>query len=49
MQQNMAGGDLTTKYPARMVMSMLFKHIDTDDLVGSHENRLHRILQTWQQ
>ena len=33
MQQNMAGGDLTTKYPARMVMSMLFKHIATDDLV----------------
>jgi hydrogenase maturation protein HypF len=33
MQQNMAGGDLTTKYPARMVMSMLFKHFDTDYLV----------------
>ncbi len=33
MQQNMAGGDLTTKYPARMVMSMLFKHIPIDDIV----------------
>ncbi|MDD3985676.1 MAG: carbamoyltransferase HypF, partial [Methanobacterium sp.] len=33
MQQNMVGGDLTTKYPVRMVMSMLFKHMDMDNLV----------------
>lgn len=33
MQQNMVGGDLTTKYPVRMVMSMLFKYMDMDDLV----------------
>ncbi len=33
MPQSMAGGDLTTKYPVRMVMSMLYSHIDTDELV----------------
>jgi hydrogenase maturation protein HypF len=32
MPQNMAGGDLTTKYPARMVMSMLYNHMDIDEL-----------------
>ena len=31
--QSMAGGDLTTKYPARMVMSMLYKHMDTEELL----------------
>lgn len=31
--QSMAGGDLTTKYPARMVMSMLYSHMDTEELV----------------
>ncbi len=33
MPQSMAGGDLTTKYPARMVMSMLYNHIDSKELV----------------
>ena len=33
MPQSMAGGDLTTKYPARMVMSMLYNHIDPKELV----------------
>ncbi len=33
MPQDLAGGDLTTKYPARMVMSMLYNHYDTDELV----------------
>jgi hydrogenase maturation protein HypF len=33
MPQNLAGGDLTTKYPARMVMSMLFKHMETEELL----------------
>lgn len=32
MPHNMAGGDLTTKYPARMVMSMLYKHYSTDKI-----------------
>ena len=30
--QQMVGGDLTTKYPARMVMSMLFDSMETDEL-----------------
>ena len=33
MPQTMAGGDLTTKYPARMVISMLYNHIDSEELV----------------
>jgi hydrogenase maturation protein HypF len=33
MPQNMAGGDLTTKYPARMVMSMLNEYYDTEYLL----------------
>jgi hydrogenase maturation protein HypF len=33
MPQTMAGGDLTTKYPARMVISMLYNHIDPEELV----------------
>ena len=33
MPQNMAGGDLTTKYPARMVMSMLYGYMDTEKLL----------------
>jgi hydrogenase maturation protein HypF len=34
MPQPMAGGDLTTKYPVRMLMSMLYNHIGDDELVG---------------
>jgi hydrogenase maturation protein HypF len=30
----MAGGDLTTKYPVRMLMSMLYSHMDDDELVN---------------
>jgi hydrogenase maturation protein HypF len=33
MPQNMAGGDLTTKYPARMVLSMLYNYIERDELI----------------
>ena len=33
MPHELAGGDLTTKYPARMVMSMLFKTMNTDELL----------------
>ena len=33
MPQTMTGGDLTTKYPARMVMSMLYGHMDDEQLV----------------
>ena len=32
MPQNMAGGDLTTKYPIRMVMAMLYEHYDDEEL-----------------
>jgi len=32
LPQQMVGGDLTTKYPARMVMSMLFDSMETDEL-----------------
>ena len=33
MPQAMAGGDLTTKYPVRMVISLLHSHMDTEQLV----------------
>ncbi|KAF5059256.1 Carbamoyltransferase HypF [anaerobic digester metagenome] len=33
MPQEMAGGDLTTKYPIRMVMSMLHNQYDPEELV----------------
>ena len=33
MPQTMAGGDLTTKYPVRMVISLLHSHMDTKQLV----------------
>ena len=32
MPQKMVSGDITTRYPARMVMSMLYEHFDLDDL-----------------
>ncbi len=32
MPQNMAGGDLTTKYPIRMVMAMLNDYMDKEEL-----------------
>ncbi len=38
MPQTMAGGDLTTKYPARMVISMLYNHIDPEELVRLMKN-----------
>ena len=38
MPQSMAGGDLTTKYPARMVISMLYNHIDPEELVRLMKN-----------
>ena len=34
MPQPMAGGDLTTKYPVRMLMSMLYDHMDDLELVN---------------
>ena len=34
MPQPMAGGDLTTKYPVRMLMSMLYNHMDDLELVN---------------
>jgi hydrogenase maturation protein HypF len=34
MPQPMAGGDLTTKYPVRMLMSMLYNHMDDEELVN---------------
>ncbi|MFY9637616.1 MAG: carbamoyltransferase HypF [Methanobacterium sp.] len=39
MPQTMAGGDLTTKYPVRMVMSLLYNHMDTDELVKLMKTR----------
>lgn len=36
--QKMVGGDLTTKYPARMIMSILYRHMDTDELVELMKN-----------
>ena len=34
MPQPMAGGDLTTKYPVRMLMSMLYSHMGDDELIN---------------
>ena len=34
MPQPMAGGDLTTKYPVRMLMSMLYDHLGDEELVN---------------
>ncbi len=39
MSQNMAGGDLTTKYPIRMVMAMLNDYYNPDDLKELMENQ----------
>jgi hydrogenase maturation protein HypF len=36
--QSMAGGDLTTKYPARMVMSMLYSYMETEELLELMKN-----------
>ena len=33
MPQPMAGGDLTTKFPIRMVMSMLYNHMDDENII----------------
>lgn len=33
MPQKMPGGDLTTRYPARMMMAMLYPHYDEDEMV----------------
>lgn len=33
MPQKMPGGDLTTKYPARMLMAMVYDHYGADELV----------------
>lgn len=38
MSQNMAGGDLTTKYPVRMVMAMLYDYYDSEELKELMEN-----------
>lgn len=38
MPQKMVGGDLTTKYPARMVMSILYGHMDTEELIELMKN-----------
>ncbi|HTX61178.1 MAG TPA: carbamoyltransferase HypF, partial [Methanobacterium sp.] len=32
MPQKMVGGDITTRYPARMIISMLYDHMDPDEL-----------------
>jgi hydrogenase maturation protein HypF len=34
MPQPMAGGDITTKYPVRMLMSMLYNHMEDGELVN---------------
>jgi len=38
MPQNMAGGDLTTRYPVRMVMAMLYDYYDKEELKELMEN-----------
>jgi len=38
MPQNMAGGDLTTKYPVRMVMAMLYDYMDIEEIKELMEN-----------
>jgi hydrogenase maturation protein HypF len=39
MPQPMAGGDLTTKYPVRMLMSMLYGHMGDDELINLMKTR----------
>jgi len=34
MPHNMPGGDLTTRYPVRMLMAMVYPHYDKDELIG---------------
>jgi hydrogenase maturation protein HypF len=34
LPQKMVGGDITTRYPARMVISMLFEHLEREDLIN---------------
>lgn len=34
MPQKMVSGDITTRYPARMAMSMLYEHLDQEDLIN---------------
>ncbi len=34
MPQKMVSGDITTRYPARMVMSMLYEHLSHEDLIN---------------
>jgi len=38
MPQNMAGGDLTTKYPIRMVMAMIHEYYDDEELKQMMKN-----------
>ncbi|MGZ7118363.1 MAG: carbamoyltransferase HypF [Methanobacterium sp.] len=38
MSQNMAGGDLTTKYPVRMIMAMLYDHYSREEIKELMEN-----------
>ena len=38
MSQNMVGGDLTTKYPVRMIMAMLYNHYDLEEIKELMEN-----------
>lgn len=38
MPQNMAGGDLTTKYPVRMVMAMLYDYYSQEEIKELMEN-----------
>ena len=39
MPQNMAGGDLTTKYPIRMVMAMIHDYYDDEELKQLMKNK----------
>jgi hydrogenase maturation protein HypF len=41
MPQNMPGGDLTTRYPARMLMAMLHPYYDNDELIELMKKEYH--------
>ena len=38
MPQRMVGGDITTRYPVRMVMSMLYDYMESEDLLNLMNN-----------
>jgi len=43
LSQKMVGGDLTTRYPIRMVMSILYDHYEYDELLDLMKRIIYHI------